>query len=93
MTVVGRQRPFAVKLLANVGIRQVSTLCGRSWVAAIRQFQLVCTIATRDLANKHACREDGLTVVTLRETFMDRLRILVVFSVRRLRASMRRGSL
>ena len=52
-------------------------------MAAIWQFRLVCTIATRDIANQRACREDGLTVVTLRETFMDRLRILVVFLVRR----------
>ena len=58
-------------------------------MAAIWQFRLVCTIATRDIANQRACREDGLTVVTLRETFMDRLRILVVFLVRRLRTSMR----
>jgi len=28
LTEVGRQRQFAVKLLANVGIRQVSTHCG-----------------------------------------------------------------
>jgi len=61
-------------------------------VAAILQFRLVCTIATRDIANQCACREDGLTVVTLHENFMDRLRILVVFLIRRLRASMR-GSL
>jgi hypothetical protein len=56
-------------------------------VAVIRLFRLVCTIATRDLANMRACREYGLMIVSQRETFVYRLRIALVFSVRRSRAS------
>jgi hypothetical protein len=40
------------------------------------------------LANWRACREDALTVGTMRETFVEGLGILVVFFVRRVRVPM-----